>query len=169
MKRVAILCLMLALAVVCSCGYHLGGLKRSSMKDLDTFCVDMFHNYTVYPNVSMQLTTALADQLQRDGTYRMAAADKADFTVSGAVRSVYAVGLRTNPDDTYLSSEIGLVAVVSFTVTNNRTGQKVYSGDVRGEGSYFNDEGNVQTARDTALSYATRRAAELIVQALTIP
>lgn len=167
MKRLILLCFSLLLVV--SCGYHLGGLKRTSMQDMDTFCVDMFANNTVFPNVSMQLTTALTDNMQRDGTYRLASPASSDFTISGAVTSVNASSLRTNSSDTYLSSEIGLTVNVAYRVVNNRTGQTLYTSTVRAEGSYFNDNSNAQTARDTALSYATRRAAELIVQALTTP
>lgn len=166
MKRLLTLCLAVLLV---SCGYHLGGIKKTAMKDLDTFCVDMFQNNTTYQNVSMQITTALADQLQRDGTYRMVSRDECDFVVSGVVTSVSATSLRTNPEDTYLSSEIGLTVHVRYTVRNTNTGKEIVSGSVSAEGSYFNETGSVQTARDSALSYATRRAAELIVQHLTIP
>lgn len=167
MKHLLALCICSLLMV--SCGYHLGGVKRTSMKDLDTFCVNVFGNNTPYPNVSMQITTAVADQLQRDGTYRMASPDECDFVVNGVVNAVTASSLRTNPEDTYLSSEIGLTVHVSYEVRDTRTGKIVCRSSAHAEGSYFNETGNVQTARDSALSYATRKAAELIVQHLTTP
>lgn len=166
MKRLLILCVALLLA---SCGYHMGGFKKTSMQNYNTFCIAMFENHSVYPNISMQVTTALADQLQRDGTYRMTSPDACDFEVSGVVRSVSASGLRTNAGDTYVSSEIGLTVYVNYVVRDTHTGKTVTSGTVHAEGSYFNKTGNVQTARDSALSYAARKAAELIVQNLTIP
>ena len=43
MKRILTCCLALLLV---SCGYHLGGLKKTAMKDLNTFCVDVFENHT---------------------------------------------------------------------------------------------------------------------------
>lgn len=162
--------LLAALCFISSCGYRLGGLRKGSMKKLNTYSVDMFANETLYPNVAMQITTAVSDCMQRDGTYRLASPDKCDFTVSGVVTSVQANGLRTNAGDTYLSSEIGLTVHVDFTITNRRTGRALFTRTVRAQGSFFNDDtGNVQTARDSALSYATRRAAELIVQTLTMP
>lgn len=166
MKRLIILC-ALVLSLV-SCGYHLGGFKREALKEVDTFCVHMFDNRTIYPNVSVQLTSALTDTLQRDGTYRLAPEGQADVRVQGEVRSVHASSLRPNWADTYLSSEIGLTVVAFYKVVSVSTGKVLLSGVVRGEGSYFNT-GNTQTARDTALSYASRRAAELIVEALTRP
>lgn len=140
------------------------------MKHLNTYCVEMFANKTLYPNVAMQITTAVGDGLQRDGTYRLASPEKCDFRVTGVVTSVQASGLLTNAGDTYLSSEIGLRVYVTCTVINNRTGKIIYSRQVSATGSFFNDDtGNVQTARESALSYATRQAAELIVQSLTLP
>ena len=169
MKRAFPLLLFVAL-LLASCGYHLGGLRRASMKHLNTYCVEMFANKTLYPNVAMQITTAVGDGLQRDGTYRLASPEKCDFRVTGVVTSVQASGLLTNAGDTYLSSEIGLRVYVTCTVINNRTGKIIYSRQVSATGSFFNDDtGNVQTARESALSYATRQAAELIVQSLTLP
>ena len=165
MKQV--IAILLALLMV-SCGYQLGGFKRSSLKGVDSFCVRMFENNTTFSNVSMQLTTAITDNLQRDGTYKLASPTDADVVLMGRVLSVQAGSLRTNWSDTYLSSEIGLTIVVYYSVVNTRTGKRLAGGEVKAEGSYFNS-GNVQTARDSALSYAARRAAELIVQALTTP
>lgn len=153
-----------------SCGYHLGGFHRASMDGMHTFSVEMFGNETLYPNVSMQVTTAVTDSLQRDGTFRLASPDECDFIVSGTVTDVSAQGLRTNAGDTYLSSEIGLTVHVSYVITNRRTGRSIMRSRTSAQGSYFNDTtGNVQTARDSALSYATRQVADLIVQALSLP
>jgi len=165
----AVFLLFLLLPLLPSCMYHLGGLKSRDMEGMKTFCVDMFANQTTQPQVSMQMTTALADALQRDGTYRMASPDTCDFRVSGVVSSVSAYGLTTNPDDTYISSEIGLNVTVHYTITDCRTSKCIKTGIVRAEGSFFNTTGNIQQARDDALSYATRKAASDIVNQLTIP
>lgn len=160
--------LLLALALA-SCGYHVGGLKAKAMKGMETYSVTMFENHTTFPQVAQQMTTALADALQRDGTFRMASPSMCDFTISGKVTRVDMASLRTNPDDTYLSSEVGLTVHVSYTVTDNKSGKVVTSGQVYEQGSYFNDIGNVQSARDAALSYATRKAACSVVDSLTLP
>lgn len=152
-----------------SCGYQLGGLVNGDMKDMKTFDVTMFENQTNYPLVAMQMTTALADALQSDGTFRMVAPSQSDFSVSGKVTSVSASSLTTNPDDTYLSLEIGLTVHVQYTITNRKTGKVIKTGTVSGQGSYFNTSGNAQSARESALSYATRLAADELVGVLTLP
>lgn len=152
-----------------SCGYQLGGLVNGDMKGMETFDVTMFENQTNYPNVAMQMTTALADALQSDGTFRMVAPSQSDFSVSGKVTSVSASSLTTNPDDSYLSLEIGLTVHVQYTITDRKSGRVIKTGTVTGQGSYFNTSGNAQSARESALSYATRLAADELVDALTLP
>ncbi len=161
--------LLLPLLALSGCGYHLGGLRATALKDKDSFCVNMFANYTTQPMVAMQMTTALADALQRDGAFRMASPSDCDFRIDGAVTSIHRESLRTDSDDTYVSAEIGLVVHVSYKVTDCDTGKVLMEGTTQATGSYFNDVGSVQSARDAALSYATRKASDKIVIDLTIP
>ncbi len=159
----------LALSLLPGCGYHLGGLRCNALKDMDTFCVNMFANHTTQPNVAMQMTTALADNLQRDGSFRMASPSDCDFKIDGTVTRIVRDSLRTDSQDSYISSEIGLVVHVSYVVTDCRDGKELMRGSTSAQGSYFNTTGNIQTARESALSYATRKAAQNIVYQLTIP
>ncbi|MBQ4613982.1 MAG: hypothetical protein IJB31_03555 [Akkermansia sp.] len=153
-----------------SCGYHLGGLRNGAMKNVDTFCVEMFENRTTHAMVSMQMTTAVADALQRDGTFRLASPSTSDVRIEGVVTNVASTSLITDYRDSYISAEIGLRVFVSYKVIDCRTNKVLISGTTEAEGSFFNsDSGNVQTARDAALSYATRKAATNIVNRLTIP
>ena len=151
------------------CGYHLGGLRCMALKNMDTFCVNMFSNHTTQPNVAMQMTTALTNALQRDGSFRMASPSECDCKVDGTVRRITRDALATDSDDTYISSEIGLTVHVAYRVTDTRTNKILVQGETIAEASYFNTEGNTQTSRAAALSYATRKAADNIVYQLTIP
>ncbi len=160
----------LPLLLLSSCGYHLGGLRCKPLQNMDTFCVNMFTNETTQPNVAMQMTTALTDHLQRDGSFRMASPTECDFRVDGTVKRIIRSSLSADWQDSYISSEIQLNVYVDFTVTDNKTGKVLLSGAASGDGSYFNTSAsNVQSARESALSYATRQAAEDIVNQLTIP
>ncbi len=160
----------LPLLLITGCGYHLGGLRCNALKDKDTYCVNMFANHTTQPNVAMQMTTALADNLQRDGSFRMASPTECDFKIDGTVTRILRTSLSANSRDSYVSSEIGLRVYVDYVVTDAATGKELVRGTTNAEGSYFNStSGNVQSARESALSYATRKAAENIVYQLTIP
>lgn len=170
MKKISrILLAGLLPALVCSCGYHLGGIKPAYMRNMDTFCVEMFENNTVQPNVGMLMTTAMANELQSDGTYRMAPRSEADFILKGTVTHISRESLRTNTDDTYVSSEIGLTVHVVYEIIDRKSGKVLREADASGSGSYFNQGVNTVSAMDTALSYATRLVAENITLNLTSP
>ncbi len=160
------LSMVLAACLLSACGYHLGGVKPVQMKDMETFCVDMFDNQTQVPAVAMQMTTALTDAVQRDGTYRMTKRSEADFTINGVVKSINRNAWSTDYIDAYHGLEIGVTVHVEYNVIDNRTGKLVFHSMASGQSSYFNDQGNVQTAMESALSYATRRAAEEVVNGI---
>lgn len=170
MNKISLIVGFLGALFLSSCGYHLGGLRSSAMKNVDTFCVEMFENRTTQAMVSMQMTTALTDALQRDGTFRMASPSSCDVRIEGCVTNVATTSLITDYRDSYISAEIGLRVFVTYKVIDCRTNKVLISGTTDAEGSLFNnDSGNVQAARDAALSFATRKAATNIVNRLTIP
>lgn len=167
MKRITRFSLCLLTLALASCGYRMGGVVNPKMEGMKTFSISMFDNHTTYPNVAFQVTTAASSELQADGAFRMAPASSADFTVSGAVTDVSYERLLVDSEDTYISLEIGVTVSVDYKVTDNRNGEVIMHGTVNGEGSYFNTGGNTQAGRDAALSYASRKAAELIVDNLS--
>ncbi len=160
---------LLPVLLLSGCGYHLGGLRCKPLQNMDTFCVNMFANHTTQPKVAMQLTTALADNLQRDGSFRMASPSECDFKIDGTVTRIQRESLIADWRDSYVSTEIGLTVYVDYVVTSGHDGKVLLRGSTHADSSYFNNSGNVQSAVDSALSYATRKAAENIVYRLTIP
>ncbi len=139
------------------------------MKNMNTFCVEMFQNNTVQPSLGMLVTSAVGDTLQSDGTYRMAPRKEADFILKGTVTHTKRDSLRTSSYDTYVSSEIGITVYVDYEVIDRRTGKVVKKGSEEASGNYFNQDVNTVSAMDSALSYASRQVAEEIVFDLTAP
>lgn len=171
MKRLLLVPAAAAALLLASCAslYHMGGLKPASMQELNTYAVEMFANHSTQPSAGVLLTTALSNAMQRDGTYRLAPSAQADFSVSGEITHLSRESLLTDPHDTYLSREVGITVHVRYTVRNNRTGAVIMQREATGQGSYFTDMGNQQSAVDSALSYAARNAAEEITNDLTTP
>ncbi len=169
MKFIRTLSAAVLTLLVSACGYHLGGVKPANMKNMNTFCVEMFENQTVQPNIGMLMTTSLTNALQSDGTYRMAPRENADFIIKGIVTHIDRDSLRTNTNDSYVSSEIGLVVNVSYKLIERKSGRVLRESDTRATGSYFNQGVNTISSMDTALSYAARLAADNIAQDLTTP
>lgn len=150
-----------------SCGYHLGGLKPAYMNDMHTFCVEMFENNTLQPSVGVYMTTNMTNTLQTDGTYRLAPRNEADFVVKGVVKSIDRTSLTADTLDSYISSQIGVIVVVEYTVLDRKTGKVITSGVETADGAYYNQSGSTISAMDSALFYATNRAAEKIMLDIT--
>lgn len=158
-----------ALLVLASCGYRAGGYQPVPLKDKNSVFVEVFENTTIQPMLSTQTTAAVCDLLQRDGTYRLASAEKADIVIRGKVSDITRSSLRTNPYDSYLSAEVQLTVWVHYEVVENKTGKTLMQGTVAGQGSNLSMSGNVQGAVDNALNSAAIRAAEALVTNLTMP
>ncbi len=158
-KFIPAACCALLLA---SCGYHLGGMKPEFLKDKNTFCVEMFVNETLHPSAGMLMTTSLTNALQSDGTYRMAPRKDADFIIKGKVERITRESLITNTEDTYVSTQIAVLVTVGYQVVDNKTGKILYTGQEVESANFFNENGSKESATESALSYATRRIADVI-------
>lgn len=161
---------MMAAAVLpTSCGYRAGGYQPAVLQGKNTAFVEVFANHTIQPMLSTQTTAAVCDLLQRDGTYKLASPRKADIIIRGNVVDITRSSLRTNPYDSYLSSEVQLTVRVNYQVLDRKTGKILMNGSVSGQGSNLSTTGNVQGAVDNALNSAAIRAAEALVTNLTMP
>ena len=143
-----------------SCGYQLGGTKPPKLELAQTVKVCLFANNSLEPR------GALADELQRDGTYRLSSGADADIRVEGEVYSITFDQLRSSREDTYKSTELGLRLSVKYRVVDARTQEILYAGSAEEVGQFF-DQGNIQSARTNALSYAARLVATSIAETLT--
>lgn len=169
-KIFLMLCGMAAVVVGgTSCGYRAGGYKPAILKDKETAFVEVFSNHTIQPMLSSQTTAAVCDMLQRDGTYRLASPQKADIIIKGNINNISRSSLRTNPYDSYLSSEVQLTVQMNYQVVDRKSGKLLMRGSVYGSGSNLSTTGNVQGAVDNALNSAAIRAAEALVTNLTMP
>lgn len=148
-----------------SCGYQLGGTKPPKLELAQTVKVCLFANNSLEPRAATLVTGALADELQRDGTYRLSSGADADIRVEGEVYSITFDQLRSSREDTYKSTELGLRLSVKYRVVDARTQEILYAGSAEEVGQFF-DQGNIQSARTNALSYAARLVATSIAETL---
>ncbi len=153
------LCLAL-LTGLSSCGYNLGFSKPAALKYAKTVSVEMFDNNSLEHLAGILVTNAIADTMQRDGTLSLAPPNQADVIIRGTVSNVSFKSVRPNPRNTYISSEIDLILTVHYQVVNRLTGKTIYSGKMENSVTFFNESGNVQSARESALGYAAQKTAE---------
>ena len=163
MKALRLFITSVAALAISACGYHLGGMKPVSMKEMNTFCVEVFENETLHPNAGMLMTTAMANALQSDGTYRMAPHNDADFIVKGKVARITRESLIRDSEDTYVSKQLGARVYVQYQIVERATGKILFNSGAEESGEFFNQVGSTESAFETAISYATRRIADEIV------
>lgn len=154
-------------AMTVSCGYRLGGTRPVQLENVKSARVILFKNNSLEPQAAILLTSALAEEIQRDGTFALKGKGLADARVEGAIKSVSYDQLRYSEKDTYRSTELGLTLHVTYQVIDNRTNKVLYEGEESDTAPFYDSTGNAQTARTNALSFAARRVATLITQNIT--
>jgi hypothetical protein len=152
---------MLGLA---SCaGYRLGGLKPASLAHVKAIAVPMFSNATQHPRAEVLATSAVANAIVQDGTYRIGDVDHADAVLEGRLASIEYTALRGFRLDTLRPEELANKVTLSWTLRDARNPTKVLaSGTSEGTSQLFVSS-NLQTARNNALPEALERAGEDMV------
>lgn len=161
-----ILCSLLSLVLASCAGYHLGGVKPPSLAGVRTISVPMFVNGTLHPRAEALATSAVADAIVQDGTYRLAESSKADAILEGKLAEIDYSILRSSRLDTRLAEELTNSVRIEWELLDARDPTKVLAKGVSdGTSSFFLDS-NLQTARQNALPDALKRASQGVVARL---
>lgn len=156
------LCLLLG---ACT-GYNLGGSKPSHLAKVQTISVDMVKNETQMPRAAAHATNALIDALTRDGTYRLGTADHADARLEATIATITYSQARSKRADTLASEELEMRVELEWAlVDGSDPSQLLQRGRTRGSTRLFVDA-NLQTARQSALPDALKRASESLIARL---
>jgi hypothetical protein len=154
--------------LLASCvGYQLGGLKPASLKSVQTIAVPMFANSTTHPRAEALATSAVANSLVQDGTYRLGTRDNADAVLEGELRSISYRAVRGTRLDTMLPEELSNIVTIDWTLRDARNPLKILASGSSSGASRLFVSANLQTARNNALPEALERAGEELVARLT--
>ncbi|WP_193214336.1 LPS assembly lipoprotein LptE [Luteolibacter marinus] len=154
---------LIALAATSCTGYQLGGAKPAVLRDVRNINVPMFQNDTLHPRAEALATSAAADAIVLDGTYRITDIDKADAILSGTVHTITYTPLRSTRLDTLRPEELQNQVTINWTLKDARDPMKVLaSGSSTGSSRFFVDS-NLQTSRNNALPDALQRASASMV------
>jgi len=161
MKALALFAPLLCLV---SCGgYHLGGVKPASLAGVRTIAVPMFANATFHPRAEALATSAVANAIVQDGTYRVARVDDADAVLEGKLSEISYSALRGSRLDSLRPEELVNRVTLQWTLRDARDPTKVLAtGSATGSSQLFVSS-NLQTARNNALPEALDRAGEALV------
>jgi outer membrane lipopolysaccharide assembly protein LptE/RlpB len=150
------------------CGYHLGEIKPTPMRSVNTIAVRTFKNETLIPRLEAQTADAVVKQFQQDGTYRIESADRADALIEGTIVSVDRQPMRVFSSSVLQTSEFNLVVKVSYRVLDRITGSVLQVGTVTGETPFFvaadtSVNSDMVTTQNMNYPIAAQRMAENLV------
>ena len=112
-------------------GYRLGSVNGDVAGE-KTVEVKPFNNQTLQPRLGDAVTQALREQLQADGTYRLATREPGDLVISGIIRSYQREGLGYLNRDATTTQNYRVGITVHVIVTDRVSGKIVMDRDVKG-------------------------------------
>jgi hypothetical protein len=120
-----------ALALAGCAGYRLGSVDGVAA-GAKTVEVLPFNNQTLQPRFGDDVTQALREKFQADGTYRLTTGSPGDITVSGVIRHYEREGLGYLNTDTSTAQNFRVATTVHVVVKDRATGKVILDRDVKG-------------------------------------
>jgi hypothetical protein len=159
------LCVLLPALASCT-GYQLGGVKPSALANVKSIAVPMFANDTQHPRASALATSSVTNALVLDGSYRIAASDKADAVLEGKLTRIGYKQIRGTRYDSLYPEELVNTVHIDWTLRDAKDPSIILAkGQSQGASQLF-VSANLQTARNNALPEALDRASEALVSHL---
>ena len=158
--------LLLALFMSGCVGYRLGGAKPAHLAAVHSVHVAIVRNDTQMPRAAAHATNSIIDALTRDGTYRIASVDHADARLLTTLHNINYRQARSARVDILRSEELEMEVFLNWSLVDARNPTRVLAqGESRGKTRVFVDR-RLQTARQTALIDALKRASEAVASRL---
>lgn len=158
-----LLTFLAALALVSCAGYQIDGAKPAVLRDVQTIAVPMFKNDTLHPRAEALATSAAADAMVEDGTYRIASSGNADAILEGTVHQIQYLQLRAARLDTLRPEELQNTVTLHWLLRDGTDPSKILArGTSNGTSRFFVDS-NLQSSRNNALPDALQRACDAMI------
>jgi hypothetical protein len=160
--------IFIAMCCLVSCsGYQLGDVKPKSLAHVRNIAVPMFANASLHPRAEALATSAVANAIVQDGTYKITSTDHADAILEGKLASIKYAAIRGTRRDTLRPEELRNTVTITWSLRDARNPTKVLaSGSSSGTSQLFVSS-NLQTARNNALPDALERAGEAVVSRIS--
>ncbi len=158
--------LVLLSTLVFGCaGYHIGPVTKTSFHSI---AVPMFRNETLVPQLEAQISNAIIQRLQQDGSLQIESRSRADVVLIGTVERYDRIALRSLRTDTGVPREFRISITVRVEALDRRTGETVLKSTVvQGTSDVFIGE-DQQSAEYQALPLVAddiaKRVAGLLVE-----
>lgn len=157
--------LLLSVFLFGCAGYHAGPVTKTSFHSI---AVPMFRNETLRPQLEAQISNAIIQRLQQDGSLQIESRSRADVVLIGTVERYDRIALRSLRSDIGIPREFRISITVRVEATDRRTGETVLkSTEVEGTSDVFIGE-DQETSEYQALPLVAddiaKRVAGLIVE-----
>jgi hypothetical protein len=122
---------LIGLAVSGCAGYRLGptaGIAAGSK----SVQVNPFLNQTLEPRLTDAVALQLREQLQRDGTYKLASHDDGEIVVSGTIMRYDRMELSFQPNDVLTVTDYRLQLTAQVKATERSSGKVLFDQPVKG-------------------------------------
>ncbi len=161
MKNFLLLPIFALLLAGCA-GYHVGPVKPSYLKGVNTIAVPSFKNETLVARLEVMLANSVISQMQTDGTFEVGSVNSSDAILEGVVLGLERHPARSLRGNVLATTEFDLDMKVEYVLTDRRTGKVLARRSVTGRTSFFVG-GDVQQDQQQALPLAAADAARQIV------
>jgi hypothetical protein len=146
-------------------GYRIGPVTK---RNFNSIAVPMFRNTTLVPQIEAQVSNAVIQRLQQDGSLRIESESQADVILKGTITKYYRQPLRSLRTDTGVPREYRISITVRVVATDRRTGETVLkSTELDGQSDVFIGE-DQQSSEEQALPLiaddVAKRIAGLLVE-----
>jgi outer membrane lipopolysaccharide assembly protein LptE/RlpB len=150
---------VLALALAAGCGYS---TTSRTAKDIKSIYVPFFENKTAEPNLEINVTNRIIDNLVRDNTLKVLPENAADAVLDGEI-----VGFKNQPfsfNENLNAEEYHVVVTVVVTLFNRRTNEPIWEKrSFVGDGSYFVEQVENGRTFEDAVEESVREITERIL------
>jgi hypothetical protein len=124
-----------ALALLCAgcAGYHLGPVKPDVVAGAQSIEIVPFNNQTLEPRLGDAVTQALRENLQTDGTYRLATSEPGDIVVTGVIVTYQRSGVSFLATDVATAQSYRVTVTAHVIARERATGKLLLDKNVKGE------------------------------------
>ncbi len=148
------------------CGYHLGSVKPSVLRNVDALAVQTFKNKTYEPRIEVLMADTLIKQLQQDGTYEIVSDERADAILYCTLEDADRRQARAVRNNVLATQEFALRLTVEYELVDRVTGVVIMAGTVAGDTSFFINR-DLQTDERQAIVNAIQAVAVELTGELT--
>ncbi len=133
----ALLAIASSVALLAGCaGYSIGAAKPKLLVPVESLAVPNPMNKTLEPRIEVLAADSIIKQIQQDGTYKVASADKADAILETTITKVTRTPARSVSGNVRATREFSIRVELAYTIVD-ASGVELQAGTAAGDTTFF--------------------------------